>query len=373
MDLEYQYLVVFSSLLLIPKLFQRFRIPGGITCLFLGVFFGSFLGWFENDQLILILSRLGITSLFLFAGMEIEVPELRKNSTALSKFLLKSMAFMLIAALVGAKILGIDFQLGLIASIAIFTPSAGFILNSIKSFNLESEEVHWVKMKAISKEIAAIFALLFALQINEPLDLLKTLSVLSLLVVVLPIFFKGFVKWVAPYVPDGEVGFLVIMALISGVITKKIGTHYLLGAFVTGVIAGQFKHFAPSKKTYQMIQSLSTFFSIFVTFYFFKTGLGFGVDKFNQAGFLYGVALAVVFIPLRMFMVKYSLQNFVDDEIEEDTGISISLIPNLIFGLVIIGIIEAKFEVTPIFLCALITYTVITSILPALYFTKKSA
>ena len=65
----------------------RFHIPTALTSLSLGFLTAHTLSWFENDQLLLMLSRLGITSLFLFAGMEVEIDELKKNATVLSRHL----------------------------------------------------------------------------------------------------------------------------------------------------------------------------------------------------------------------------------------------------------------------------------------------
>ena len=80
---EYQYIVVLLAVLLIPKILLRFQIPTGITSLILGVISINLLGWFQDSQAILLLSRLGITSLFLFAGMEIDLSDLMTHKRPL--------------------------------------------------------------------------------------------------------------------------------------------------------------------------------------------------------------------------------------------------------------------------------------------------
>ena len=91
-SIELQYLFLFSILLILPKALLRFHIPVGISSIFLGIGTALGLGWFENDQMLLMLSRLGITSLFLFAGLEIEVEELKKDGMALGLHVLQTVA-----------------------------------------------------------------------------------------------------------------------------------------------------------------------------------------------------------------------------------------------------------------------------------------
>src|SRR5215217_3155557 len=69
---------VLFALFLIPKMLQRFRIPGAITSLLMGVG-ASALGLFPHDATLTLFATLGIVSLFLFAGLEIDSDELRNN------------------------------------------------------------------------------------------------------------------------------------------------------------------------------------------------------------------------------------------------------------------------------------------------------
>ena len=119
LSLEYQYLIIFSLVLLLPKMLLRFHIPAGITALTLGVICTNILGWFDNDQMILTLARLGITSLFVFAGMEIEVTDLKDNVRPLLKYLLQSIGIIFGTAYIVLNITGLSFQISLIIAIGI--------------------------------------------------------------------------------------------------------------------------------------------------------------------------------------------------------------------------------------------------------------
>lgn len=370
LSLEYQYLIALSLVLLVPKLLLRFHIPAGVSALVLGCVSVNILGWFKDDQLILTLARLGITSLFVFAGMEIEINSLKKNFKPLAGYIIQSLALIIGTAIGILFVFSLTFQVSLIIAIAIYTPSAGFILSSLKHYELSDEEVFWIKLKAISKEVAAILTLFVALQLDDIPALLKTKVIFIVLLFILPHLFKLYLKFIAPYAPKTEVSFLVIVAFLTGVLTKKLGTHYLVGAFATGVIAGQFNHFFNSEHSQRIENSLSAFYSIFVPFYFFSAGLIITKDFFITDGLMYGVGLILIFIPLRIFTVvlsiKYFIKNFWDDRLK----ISVSLVPNLIFGLVIIGILKDRFEVRTEILSGLAIYTLFSSIIPAVFFPK---
>jgi Kef-type K+ transport system membrane component KefB len=370
LDVEYQYLLAVSILLLLPKPLLRFRIPTGISALLLGVFCVNFLGWFSEDQFILTLARLGITSLFLYAGMEIEIDDLRKNFKPLVKSVLQSLGLILLIAGLISYGIALSFQISLIISIAIFTPSAGFILSSLKSYELTEDEIFWIKLKAISKEISAIFALFVALQLDDMEGLVRANVLIVAAIFVLPYLFKFYLKYVAPHAAKGEVSFLVVIALIAGVLTKKLGTHYLVGAFIVGIIAGQFNHFMKSEHSQRIEDSLAAFYTIFVPFYFFSAGLMVTKSFLTMEGLKYGVLISLIFIPVRIVMVSLSIKYFKKGFWKDHLKISISLVPNLIFGLVIIGILKDKFEVDASILSALVIYTVLASVLPSFYFKK---
>ena len=226
-----------ALILLLPKLLLRFRIPSGITAFAIGCVCVNIDLLASDDQLILMLARLGITSLFLFAGMEINISEIKEHSKPLTKYLFKSLLIIFLSAMAFVFFFKESIQVSMIIGIAILTPSAGFILSSLGGYNFTDNQKFWIKIKAISKEIAAITVLFFALQINDPQSLGISILVLAALIYILPKIFKFFLKTIAPYAPGTEVSFLVLIAFTTGIITKKLGTHYLVGAFITGVVA----------------------------------------------------------------------------------------------------------------------------------------
>ena len=240
---DVQYMLLFTVVLIVPKLLLRFRVPVALTALALGMVTSLGLGWFQGDQLLLLLSRLGITSLFLFAGMEVDTEVLKENASALSKHVLKATGVVFVASIILYYTLGLNYRPALVLALGLMTPSTGFILSTLKAQAFKEQEEYWIRSKAIAKEIVALFLLFVVLQSDSIEQLLTSTAVIMAMILILPAIFRFFLKRIAPYAPDSEVAFLVLIALVCGVITKKIGAYYLVGAFIVGMTAGRFAHF----------------------------------------------------------------------------------------------------------------------------------
>jgi len=365
---EIQYLIIFSSVLILPKIIQRFKVPVGITCLMLGVLTTTLYPELRHDQLLLLLSRLGITSLFLFAGMEVKVEELKENKRPLLKHLGVALGIIFVISMALQYYFDISLRMAIILSLGLLTPSTGFILNSLSSYKLSKSQKYWISSKSISEEMMAVLILFFAMQSDDMKNLAISIAVLFVLLFGLPTIFKLFIRYIAPYAPKSEVAFLIILALLCGVITKKIGTYYLVGAFIVGIVAGRFKHFMVEKEENNIFSSLSVFFGIFIPFYFYKTGLNLSLDIITKEGIIIGAFLCLYLIPMRFYITNYTTINFLGKDIYSPWKISLSLMPNLIFGLVISTILLEKYQVSPTIITGLFVYTITTSLLPAFAF-----
>lgn len=373
---DLQLFIMIASILIVPKILLRFRFPGGITALFIGLAAGIGLDWYENSQTLYILATLGITSLFLFAGMEVELPVLKKNYKFLIKNILLSLVLLIISAFVIETFLKLGQRASLILALGLTTPSTGFILNSINVYKFDDKVKFWVSNSAIAAEIVAILILFFTLQ-SDSISKLATssLTIVGMLLVV-PYLFSIFLKKIAPFAPDSEVSFLVLVAFLCGIITRKIGTYYLVGAFIVGMVASQFRHFDGNNKSEKMLYSVEFFFSFFVPFYFFQAGVTISEMTFSWTGVTYGLTFIALFLPLRMFTTNFSIRMFLDkaESVAQShqaiSNISIALLPTLIFGIVIALILQENFNVSSEITIGLIIYTIVSSIIPAVMLEK---
>ena len=366
-DLE--YLGIFSLVLILPKILLRYKIPSGITALAIGVVAGSLDPQLSSDQLFRFLSQIGITSLFVFAGFEVDFRELKEDRVYLSKYLFKSLLIIGIISWAFYYFLSQPLQDSIIFALGIFTPSAGFIMNSLHSYKIGSDLEYWVKSKAISKEFIAIVLLFFAMQGGDWQTLGVSVLFFGALIFVLPLVFKAFFKFISPIAPNSELSFLVVLSLVAGVLSKEVGAYYLVGAFIVGLVASKFKHdFLHKEEQKTLFASLSAFFSVFLPFYFFAAGLKINPSELTLDAALIALALIVFFVPIRLLLIKSSIHLFMKEMKHGSFNISLSLMPTLVFGLIISGVLYDRGHIATPYIYALILYTVFTSILPSLLF-----
>jgi len=223
---------------------------------------------------------------------------------------------------------------------------------------------------AISAELVAIIMMFFVLQTESVSSFAVSSGSLILMIITLPLIFKFFIKAIAPFAKDSEVSFLILIALLCGVITTKLGTYYLVGAFIVGMTAGRFTHFIKMEKSKDFLTAISFFFTFFVPFYFYKSGLNFPLDMLNTKGALYGLGFLAVFLPLRIIYMKISIWFFLKEHWNDNIEITFSLLPTLIFGLVMAMILQDRFDIPPELVTGLLIYTVGSSIIPSLFLKK---
>jgi Kef-type K+ transport system membrane component KefB len=350
---------------------MRFKIPSGITAILIGVFIATLDPELKSNQLFRFLAQIGITSLFLFAGLEVEWTELKRDRVYLGKFLTKSLIILFLIAYSFSYYFKLPFQESFIFALGIFTPSAGFILNSLHSFDITKDQEHWIKSKAISKELIAIVLMFFALQGEDTSKLIISSVFFLALFLILPMLFKFFFKYISPYAPNSEVPFLIALSLIAGVLSKEMGAYYLVGAFVVGIIGGRFKEEIFKEGEENMLHSLSSFFKTFLPFYFFYAGMKIYFKEITVEAVQIGVVLLVIFVPLRLAVIGSSMKFFMKEMRENPYNISLSLMPTLIFGLVIAGILKERGIMPNNLVYALLIYTLLNSIIPSLILTAK--
>src|SRR5690606_30062719 len=160
-----------------------------------------------------------------------------------------------------------------LVALALLTPSAGFILDSLGSFGLTKDEKFWVRSKTISAEIVALLVLFFVLQSSSLSRFVMGTAALVLLVVVLPKTFELFARWIAPIAPRPEFACLVMMTIGAAFVTRQLGAYYLVGAFVVGIVAQRFRERLPAMASEEMVHAVDVFASFFIPFYFFGAGL----------------------------------------------------------------------------------------------------
>ncbi|MGH8083206.1 MAG: cation:proton antiporter [Lysobacter sp.] len=368
MSRELIYLLLIFGLLVIPRALQRFKIPAPLTCLLFGIV--AMLAWGDksHDTVVGMLATLGISSLFLFAGLEVELKALRKGLWPLIAHLSIRSATLFGVGWLAWRYAGMGWQAAGLLALALLTPSTGFILDTLARLGLDEEERFWVTSKAIAGELLALVALFVVLQASDPVKMALSSGALIAMLIGLPLVFVALGRWVVPHAPGSEFSLLVMVGMIAAFSTAKLGVYYLVGAFVAGLIARLLRERMPRLASDENLHAVRLFASFFVPFYFFNAGtkVPSGALSFEALGL--GLLITAVVLPLRIGIVWLQRRAMFGEKHGASLRVSVALAPTLIFTLVLAGILRERFALSDAWFGALLLYATLTTILPSLVF-----
>jgi Kef-type K+ transport system membrane component KefB len=267
-------------------------------------------------------------------------------------------------AAVTVALAGIELRAAVLVALALLTPSAGFILDSLPILGITDRERFWVRSKVIATELVALAVLFFTLQSTTAARLAVATAVLVALVAVLPLVFRLFAKLVVPVAPKSEFAFLLMLAVVVAFATRRLGVYYLVGAFVVGVTAQRFREELPALASEQMLHAVEVFASFFVPFYFFGAGLSLRRGDFGLDALLAGVAFLATALPLRLALVAVHRRVVLREPLAHGMRVGLSMLPTLVFTLVIADILRDEFGVSRALFGGLIIYTVVNTLVP---------
>lgn len=361
---EFRYLLLIVGLFIVPRALQRFRLPSAVTCVAIGAFTGMGLHALHDDTTVPLLGSLGIISMFLFAGLEVDFSDLQKGKRILAQHLLIQAISLVFATFVLEHLLGLGWRSSILVALALGTPSTGFILDSLPSFGLPQDQAFWVKSKAIAVELVALIVLFVTVQSGSALELGVSAGVLIGMILLLPPVFRMFATRILPWAPKSEFAFLLIVALVCAAITRHLGVYYLVGAFVVGVTAQRFRKVLPGVASDRLLHAVELFASFFIPFYFFKAGLHLSPEDFSPLALGFGVLAVLVAVPLRVGLVAIHRALALKVPMRTAAKVGASLVPTLVFTIVIANILRDRFDLPPHLYGALIVYTLLNTVIP---------
>jgi Kef-type K+ transport system membrane component KefB len=370
---EFQYILLLFGLLVLPKALQRFRVPSAITTLMLGVGFGAGLGYFTQDETVHLLATFGIAALFLFAGLDVDGGSLRREARILSEHLLIVSLTVTGAAGVVMGLFPLSTREAVLVGLALVTPSCGFILDSLSSLGVSSEEGYWIRTKAIASELLALAVLFVTLQSTSISRLGISAIALLAMAAFLPVLLRFLASRVSSYAPNSEFAFLLMVAVIFAYATRQLGVYYLVGAFLVGITARRMRDQLPRLASDQNLHAVEVFASFFVPFYFFNAGLGISREALSWQALGIGLAFAGVSIPVRIGLVLLQRRVRLSEAWSQAMRVAVPMIPTLVFTLVLAEILRAEFSISPSLFGGLIVYAALTTILPAMVFRAPRA
>ncbi len=364
------YLAIVFILLVFPRALQKYNIPAPLTCFALGMLTVFGIADYSQDTTLSFLAALGISSLFLFAGLEVDMHDLKKGFWPLLSHLIIRCLVIAGFTWVGMHYLGYSLQVSGLIALALLTPSTGFILESLSGLNLDENEIFWVKSKAIAGELLALLLLFMFLKSGSAGDLGTSSAVLLAIAFGLPLLFMFLGRIVIPFAPGSEFSLLIMVGLIAAYLTKQIGVYYLVGAFFTGLAARQLREKMPTLASDDNLHAVQLFASFFVPFYFFYSGMKVPHGAMQWESLWIGLAITAVVLPLRVGTVALQRMHVNNDEMKSSFDVAVALVPTLIFTLVIASILHEQFGISDTLFGGLLVYAGITTILPSFLLNK---
>jgi Kef-type K+ transport system membrane component KefB len=342
------------------------RVPRAITALGMGALAGMGFGTFHRDPTIELLATLGISTLFLFAGLEVRLDELWQGRRMLLQHIAIRLLALSVVTYAAGQVFGLEMRPSALVALALLTPSAGFILDSLPSFGLQREHAFWVRSMTIAGEITSLLVLFFVLQSSSPGQFAIGTAALGLLIVALPGAFSLFAKWLAPVAPKSEFAFLVMMTIGAAFITRQLGAYYLVGAFVVGIVAQRFRERLPALGSEELLHAVEVFASFFVPFYFFSAGLHLEREQFSLTALGTGLGLLALAVPLRVAFAAVHMRWSLAAPFSECWKMGVGLTPTLVFTLVVAEILRDTFSAPDWLFGGLVIYALGTTVLPGL-------
>jgi Kef-type K+ transport system membrane component KefB len=366
MSHELVYLLLICGLLVVPGLLQRLRIPPPLTCFALGI---TVILWLppgnHSDVAVHLLAALGISTLFLYAGLEVDLGTLRQAVGPLSIYLLTRVLSVAAVAWLAARYVGLTWQDATLVALGLLTSSTGFIIDSLVRYGLEPVERFWVTNNAISGELLALAVMFVVLKATDPVGLgLATLALLATLAA-LPLALLALGRWFIPYVSGCEFSMLVMIGFAAAFVTDALGVEYLLGAFLAGLVARLLENRVPQLASHDNLRAVKLFSSFFLPFYFFARGAHVPSDALSLEALAIGVGLTVVLVPLRAGSIWTKRRLLGIGNIRSSWRVAAALTPTLIFTLVLASLLRGRGAITDELFGGMLLYAGLNTMLPS--------
>jgi Kef-type K+ transport system membrane component KefB len=122
----------------------------------------------------------------------------------------------------------------------------------------------------------------------------------------------------------------------------------------------------PALASERMLVGIELFASFFIPFYFFKAGLHLEREYFAWQAILLGLAFVAVAVPLRVGIVAGLRHVVLREPLRDGRRVGLSLVPTLVFTLVLAEILKERYALSPHLFGALVVFALVNTALPGI-------
>ena len=281
------------------------RVPAVVFLLFLGVLIGpEVLGWADMDGGIIVLRELGLGMLFLLAGFEIDVRNLKgkEGKNAVLTWLMCVITAFLVA------FLSADYSAltSVTLAIAVTSTALGTLMPILKSVELIPDQVkNSVMIHGAVGELLPVLAIALLLSARATwitVIILILFFAIAILVSVVPRTVAMIVPWLGRAMIDGAsatnqtiVRMVILMLLTLMSVAAVFDLDVVLGAFAAGIIL---RTLVPVRARHLIEERLDVVgYGFLIPIFFICSGMAISVDAvlrspFTLAIFVLGILIA---------------------------------------------------------------------------------
>lgn len=366
------YLGLIFSLIVIPRALQRFRLPAPLSSFGLGMLAAQLIGSARSDPTLALLSTLGISSLFLFAGLDVDVDGLRRGARPLLSDLVLRSVTLAASMWLGMRYFALPPATAALIALALLTPSTGFILEALPAFGLSSDERYWVSTTAVGGEILALLIVFAVLQAGSAAIFALSWLMIVFLAFGIPWLLRWLVRLIVPYAPGAEFSLLVMVGLVAAFVTNRLGINYLFGAFLAGFIARRLRSRLPKLASDENLRAIQLFASFFIPFYFFRSGMSVPSAARTWDSLGLGVVFTAIVLPARIAVVWVQRRFIKGESAIGSLKVATALTPTLIFTLVLAAILRDRYHISGTLYGGLLVYAATSTLLPSVLLAPQA-
>lgn len=367
------FLGLIVALMVIPRMLQRWRVPAPLGAFAMGVLGALALPQLVSGKVLHVLATLGISAVFLFAGVDLEPADFRRGRWPLLGNLVVNALALAAVSWAAVRYLQMRWQVAALLALALLTPSTGFILNALPSFGLRDDERYWVTIKAVAGELLALGVMFVVLESHSWQALSLSTAALLALMVALPLALLLLGRYVIAFAPGSEFSLLVMVGVVAAYVTFALGVEYLLGAFLAGFAARMLRGRLPGMASERNLHAIEMFASFFVPFYFFDSGLHVPAQSLSPRALGLGLAITAVALPLRIGVVWLQRLFIRGESLRGSLRVATALTPTLVFTLVLATLLRERFGIDDTLYGALLLYAGLSTWLPSLALAQPFA
>lgn len=364
--------ILLGLVILAPRILEVVRIPMPLSALALGLLWSPYYLDQPAQQPLDIVATMAITLLFLFAGLEVDIPQIRQQwKSYVSLGVIHLVVIAAVTAVLSMLYL-LEPGVAAIVAIGLVTPSAGYILDFAAKAPLNRREKRGVAQCAIGLEVVSLLAMVVILKLDSVWSIAQTAALIVMGFLVIPPIWRWLQRAFFPLVGPAEFVSMFMLAMLLSYASKAIGLYYIFGAFMTGMIIGQLHRERVGGGAERHLHAIELMTALFIPVYFFRAGAHIPVESVTVGSALVGIAMMVV-VGVRVLPVLGSRWLVDGEPIASCLRMTIALAPTLVFGLVIADILRSQPDAPAWLAGALVVHTIVVTLMPVFVLNARPA